>query len=193
MRPANTFRYSRTWMGNARWRWAVSALLLATVLAAVSGCAVTVPRNVQPVANFDVQRYAGTWYELARIDHRFEKGLIDTSAQYSLNPDGTVKVVNRGFNPEKKEWKEAVGKAQFLGDPRTAALKVSFFGPFYGGYNVVRLSEDYRTALVVGDSLDYFWLLSRDKSIPDAQRQALLAEAARLGVDLNKVITVTQR
>jgi apolipoprotein D and lipocalin family protein len=193
MRPANTFRYSRTWMGNARWRWAVSALLLATVLAAVSGCAVTVPRNVQPVANFDVQRYAGTWYELARIDHRFEKGLIDTSAQYSLNPDGTVKVLNRGFYPEKKEWKEAVGKAQFLGDPRTAALKVSFFGPFYGGYNVVRLSEDYRTALVVGDSLDYFWLLSRDKSIPDAQRQALLAEAARLGVDLNKVIEVPQR
>jgi apolipoprotein D and lipocalin family protein len=170
--------------------------LMAAVVAGaslVSGCAVSVPRNVQPVTSFDVQRYAGTWYELARIDHRFEKGLINTSAHYSLNPDGTVKVVNRGFNPEKKAWKEATGKARFLGDPRTAALKVSFFGPFYGGYNVVHLSEDYKTALVIGQDLDYFWLLSREKTLPPAQKQALLREAARLGVDLNKVIDVPQQ
>nr|WP_291114737.1 lipocalin family protein [Hydrogenophaga sp.] len=147
---------------------------------------------MQPVTNFDVGRYAGTWYELARIDHRFEKGLVNVSAQYSLNSDGTVKVVNRGFNPAKNEWKEATGTARFLGDPRTAALKVSFFGPFYGGYNVVRLSDDYQTALVIGNTRDYFWLLSRQKTMPEAQKRALLAEAARLGVDLNKVIEVPQ-
>lgn len=172
------------------WFWPLAMVAAALF---VSGCAVRVPDNLQPVTNFDVARYAGTWYELARIDHRFEKGLIQTSAQYSLNPDGTVKVVNRGFNPAKNEWKEATGTARFLGDPRTAALKVSFFGPFYGGYNVVRLSDDYQTALVIGNTRDYFWLLSRQKTLPAAQKQALLAEAARLGVDLNRVIDVPQR
>lgn len=174
-----------------------SAWLLLSVAAGVavlvSGCAVSVPDNIRPVTNFDATRYAGTWYELARIDHRFEKGLIKTSAQYTLNPDGTVKVVNRGFNPGKNEWKEAVGKAKFLGDPRTAALKVSFFGPFYGGYNVVRLSDDYKTALVIGNKLDYFWLLSREKQIPDIEMKALLGEAAKLGVDLNQVIEIPQQ
>jgi apolipoprotein D and lipocalin family protein len=165
----------------------------AGVAALVSGCAVSVPDNIRPVTNFDATRYAGTWYELARIDHRFEKGLIKTSAQYTLNPDGTVKVVNRGFNPGKNEWKEAVGQAKFLGDPRTAALKVSFFGPFYGGYNVVRLSDDYKTALVIGNKLDYFWLLSREKQIPDMEMKALLGEAAKLGVDLNQVIEIPQQ
>lgn len=174
-------------------RWLLPAAIAASAAVVLSGCAVKVPDNVQPVTNFDVNRYAGTWYELARIDHRFEKGLINTSAQYSLNPDGTVKVINRGFNPEKNAWKEATGTARFLGDPRTAALKVSFFGPFYGGYNVVRLSEDYKTALVVGPSMDYFWLLSREKTISQAQRTALLNEAARLGVDLNQVIDVPQQ
>lgn len=174
-----------------------SGLLLLAIAAGtaalVAGCAVTVPGNIRPVTNFDVSRYTGTWYELARIDHRFEKGLIHTSAHYSLNQDGTVKVVNRGFNPEKNAWKEAAGKARFLGDPRTAALKVSFFGPFYGGYNVVRLSDDYKTALVIGNDLDYFWLLSREKSLPQAQVDALLSEASKLGVDLNKVIRVAQQ
>lgn len=173
--------------------WLVPVIVAAGVAALVSGCAVSVPKNIQPVTNFDVEKYAGTWYELARIDHRFEKGLINTSANYTLNPDGTVKVVNRGYNPEKNAWKEAVGTAKFLGDPKTAALKVSFFGPFYGGYNVVRLSNDYKTALVIGNELDYFWLLSREKTISDMQRQALLAEAAKLGVDLNKVIQIPQQ
>lgn len=170
----------------------LTAMVAATTLV-LAGCAVTVPQGIQPVKNFDVQRYAGTWYELARIDHIFERGLINTSAKYTLNADGTVTVVNSGFNPQKNEWKQAAGKASFIGDPSTAALKVSFFGPFYGGYNVVLLNEDYTTALVIGDSLDYFWLLSREKTIPDAQRKALLAQAERMGVNLSKVIDVPQR
>lgn len=174
----------------------LSRLVLATAVGVtllVSGCAVSVPSDVRPVTGFNVERYAGTWYELARIDHRFEKGLINTSAEYTLKPDGTVKVVNRGFNPEKNAWKSAEGTAKFLDDPRTAALKVSFFGPFYAGYNVVYLSDDYTTAMVIGDKMDYFWLLSRSKQIPPAQRQLLLAKAASLGVDVNQVIDVPQR
>ncbi|QHE83901.1 lipocalin family protein [Hydrogenophaga sp. BPS33] len=173
--------------------WLLPVVIAAGAAVLLSGCAVSVPKGVEPVTNFDVKKYAGTWYELARIDHRFERGLINVSAQYSLNADGTVKVLNRGYNPEKKEWKQAEGKARFLGDPQTASLKVSFFGPFYGGYNVVYLSNDYKTALVVGNSLDYFWLLSREKQIPEREMKALLERAARLGVNLDDVIEVAQQ
>lgn len=166
--------------------FAVGAVLL------VSGCAVKVPQTITPVSSFDVKKYAGRWYELARIDHSFEKGLVNTSAEYSLNADGTVKVVNRGYNPEKKAWKESEGKAKFLGDPTVAALKVSFFGPFYGGYNVVDLDPDYQTALVIGNKLDYFWLLSRNKDLLPQQVEALLAKAKAMGVDMNQVIRVPQ-
>nr|WP_114864270.1 lipocalin family protein [Comamonas sp. AG1104] len=147
---------------------------------------------MQPVAGFDAKRYMGTWYELARIEHSFEKGLTQVSAQYSLNDDGTVAVVNRGYDASKKEWRQANGKARFLGDPSIAALKVSFFGPFYGGYNVVSLDDQYQTSLVIGNSLDYFWLLSRSKSIPEQHFRRLLEKAQSLGVDLSQVQVVPQ-
>ncbi|WEE80401.1 lipocalin family protein [Comamonas testosteroni] len=147
---------------------------------------------MQPVTGFDAKRYMGTWYELARIEHSFEKGLTQVSAQYSLNDDGTVAVVNRGYDASKKEWRQANGKARFLGDPSIAALKVSFFGPFYGGYNVVSLDDQYQTSLVIGNSLDYFWLLSRSKSIPEQQFRRLLEKAQSLGVDLSQVQVVPQ-
>lgn len=166
---------------------------LALGLALVSaGCAVSVPAQVRPVTGFDVHRYAGTWYEIARIDHRFEKGLINTSAEYALNADGTMKVVNKGYHPEKQTWKMAEGKAQFLGDPSVAALKVSFFGPFYGGYNVVSLDPEYQTALVIGQNMNYFWLLSRSKTLSKEQLQQQLQRAQAMGVDLNKVLLVKQ-
>ncbi|WP_235214335.1 MULTISPECIES: lipocalin family protein [Comamonas] len=144
------------------------------------------------MSGFDVTRYKGTWYELARIEHRFEKGLSQVSAQYSLNEDGTVTVINRGYDPAKQEWRQARGRARFLGRPDVAALKVSFFGPFYGGYNVVSLDDEYQTALVIGDSLDYFWLLSRSKTIPEQQFRRLLEKASSLGVDLSRVQVVAQ-
>ncbi|MDN5504065.1 MAG: lipocalin family protein [Comamonas sp.] len=147
---------------------------------------------MQPVTGFDAKRYMGTWYELARIEHSFEKGLTQVSAQYSLNDDGTVAVVNRGYDASKKEWRQANGKARFLSDPGVAALKVSFFGPFYGGYNVVSLDDQYQTSLVIGNSLDYFWLLSRSKSIPEQQFRRLLERAQSLGVDLSQVQVVPQ-
>ncbi|WP_253279355.1 lipocalin family protein [Comamonas testosteroni] len=144
------------------------------------------------MSGFDVTRYKGTWYELARIEHRFEKGLSQVSAQYSRNEDGTVTVINRGYDPAKQEWRQARGRARFLGRPDVAALKVSFFGPFYGGYNVVSLDDEYQTALVIGDSLDYFWLLSRSKTIPEQQFRRLLEKASSLGVDLSRVQVVAQ-
>lgn len=162
------------------------AVTAATVLAA--GCAVKVPTNIQPVQNFDAAKYMGQWYEIARIDHRFQKGLTKATANYTLNEDGTVQVINRGFNAQKNEWKEVEGKAKFLKDPKTAALKVSFFGPFYGGYNVVYLDPAYQTSLVIGENTDYFWLLSRKPDLPKAEVQDLLQKAQSMGVNLNKVM-----
>lgn len=169
------------------------ALLTAGALALVaygwSRCAVRVPAGIRPVEGFDAARYMGTWYELARIDHRFEQGLTNTSAQYSLNDDGSVRVVNRGLNARTGRWKQSEGRAKFLGDPTVAALKVSFFGPFYGGYNVVHL-DDYETAIVIGQNLSYFWLLSRHKKISDEKLNALLSMAQDMGVDTRQVLHV---
>jgi apolipoprotein D and lipocalin family protein len=150
------------------------------------------PASVQPVGNFDISRYLGRWYEVARIDQRFEKGLVRTRAEYSLGSNGSVQVVNRGFDPRRNRWQEARGKAQFVGSSDEAALKVSFFGPFYGGYNVVALDEQYRWAMVIGSSLDDFWILSRTPVLPGGVRQHLLAQAQQIGVDLDRILWVMQ-
>ena len=177
---------------SALFRATTMALVITGAAVALPGCAVSVPQGVQPVSGFDAGKYMGTWYELARIDHRFEKGLTQVSATYNLNADGSVAVLNRGYDPAKQAWREAQGKARFLGQADEAALKVSFFGPFYGGYNVVSLDDQYQTALVIGSSTDYMWILSRSKTIPEAQRQALLQKAQALGVDLGQVMRVEQ-
>lgn len=174
-----------------RWPLAVGAAAVLSVLVLAS-CATVPPAGVKPLGGFDVDRYAGDWYELARIDHRFEKGLINTSAHYSRNPDGSLKVVNRGYDPVRKVWKKVEGKGLFTGDPTEAALKVSFFGPFYGGYNVVALDPDYQWAMVVGANLEYFWILSRTPTLPTGVRSRLMAQARAMGVDLDKILWVEQ-
>jgi apolipoprotein D and lipocalin family protein len=164
-----------------------TAALLAVV--GLSACSTPrTPDGIQPVRGFDVDRYAGHWHEVARIENSFERGLSLTTATYSRNPDGTIKVVNRGYDPVRKEWKEAEGTAQFVGDPDRAALKVSFFGPFYGGYNVVALDEDYQWAMVVGSSLEYLWILSRTPTLPWHVREHLLERAKAMGVDTRKIV-----
>lgn len=118
------------------------------------------------VPSFDPTQYVGTWYEIARLDNRFEKGLEQVTAKYSIEADGTLKVVNRGFNAKKNDWSEAVGKAKFV-DPanadgtRTGRLKVSFFGPFYGEYNILELDKPYYNYALVSSGRDYLWILSR--------------------------------
>lgn len=171
-----------------------SRLLLATWLAGsalLTACTSTQPPpGVEAVSSFDLQRYQGRWYEIARLDHSFERGLSNVSATYTPQPDGSVQVLNRGFSAAKGEWREAIGKAWFTGAPTTGSLKVSFFGPFYGGYHVVSLDSDYRWALVVGADLDYAWILAREKTLAADTRTALLARAKALGVDTEALIWV---
>lgn len=166
-----------------RWLW-VGVLLL-------SGCT-SVPDKVEPVTGFELPKYLGEWHELARLDHSFERGLTQVSAHYSMRDDGGVKVVNRGFDTEKQAWKEAIGKAYFVESEQIGRLKVSFFGPFYGGYNIAKLDADYTMALVIGPSLDYAWLLARDPQPSADLCEAYLAEADRIGVKRDDWIWLTE-
>lgn len=172
-------------------RWLLALCL--SVLPFLSACFTTPPQGVAVVSPFDVKRYAGQWYEIARLDHRFERGLSDVSATYGLNADGTVSVLNSGFDAARGEWKEAKGVARFTGDPGTGSLKVSFFGPFYGGYHVIALDPAYRWAMVIGPDTDYLWILSRDKQLPSGVRERLVAQAASLGVNTRELIWVEHR
>lgn len=156
-----------------------------------SGCATLPPEGIRPVSGFDLARFSGSWYEIARLDHRFERGLSDVSAHYSQDTDGGIRVLNRGFDVQSGRWKAARGRAQFNVDPHTASLKVSFFGPFYGGYHVVALDPEYRWALVVGNNRDYLWLLARERQLPAAIRDQLLLQARNLGFATDKLIWVS--
>ncbi|MDO9273098.1 MAG: lipocalin family protein [Rugosibacter sp.] len=194
--PATTLQGARTFPAHTvparRQRLGLLALLLTASALLLVGCASTLPPpRVTAVTPFDVQRYAGRWYELARLDHAFERGMTDVSATYTAQADGSVRVVNRGYAPATGQWREAVGKALFTGAPTTGSLKVSFFGPFYGGYHVAALDPDYRWSLVVGPNTGYAWILARDKQLPAAQRDAIVARAQALGVDTSALIWVT--
>ncbi|OHX11236.1 lipocalin [Chromobacterium sphagni] len=166
--------------------------LFALALLPLTGCDTAPPPEIAPVQGFQLERYQGRWYEIARLDHRFERGLQAVSADYSRNADGSIRVVNRGFDATTSSWREAVGKAWFNGPADVASLKVSFFGPFYGGYHVAALDPGYRWAVVVGPDKDYLWLLSRDKQPAADAKPALLSVAARLGVPADKLIWVRQ-
>ena len=149
------------------------------------------PQGIVAVSPFDLARYEGRWYELARLDHSFERGMMDVSATYQRQSDGSVRVVNRGFDVTKNQWRQAVGKALFTGDANTASLKVSFFGPFYGGYHVAALDAGYQWALVVGPDRSYCWILSRTKQLAPALREQIVARANALGIDTQALIWVT--
>ena len=142
--------------------------------------------------NFQKEKYLGKWYEIARLDFKYERNLDNTTATYSVNEDGTIKVDNRGYNFVKKEWDQAIGKAKFVGDETVGQLKVSFFASFYSGYNVIALDSDYTYALVAGKNLDYLWILSRTPTLPPGVRNRLLAKARALVVDIDKVLWVDQ-
>ena len=152
---------------------------------------VSIPDNIKPVENFKIENYLGKWYEIARLDHRFERGLTQVTAQYSLREDGGVNVVNRGYSASTNEWKTAKGKAYFVDDPDKGFLKVSFFGPFYGSYIVFELDhEKYQYALVTGPDKTYLWILARKPDIAQGAKDFLVAKAASLGFDTSKLIFV---
>ena len=157
--------------------------------ALVAGCG-QIPDGLEAVDGFDKDRYLGKWYEIARLDHRFERGLERITATYSVREDGSIDVLNRGFDTAKGEWREARGKARFAGDPGTAMLRVSFFGPFYGGYNVLDLDPDYQIALVAGPTREYLWILARQPDPPREEVERLVRRAAELGFDTASLIYV---
>jgi apolipoprotein D and lipocalin family protein len=168
--------------------------LLALLLTACMG----VPDNVKVVASVDASQYLGTWYEIARLDHSFERDLEKVTASYSLRDDGGIKVINRGFNTKTNQWKEAEGKAYFV-EPanadktNTGKLKVSFFGPFYGAYNIIELDKPYYNyVMICGPDKSYLWILSRTPQLTYPIKQHLIAQAKSLGFDTEKLIHVPQ-
>lgn len=171
-------------------RWSRFAAIVTALLSV--GCSTKSPSDVTVISDFQLPEYLGHWYEIARLNHPFERGLDHVTAHYSMRSDGGVKVVNRGYDVEKKQWKESIGKAYFTQTPNIASLKVSFFGPFYGGYNVIELDKQYRYALICGPNKNYLWILSRTPTLDDAVKQRLLATAQKYGFKTQDLIWVNQ-
>ncbi|TNF92413.1 MAG: lipocalin [Gammaproteobacteria bacterium] len=150
-----------------------------------------IPDGVEPVKEFDLNKYLGKWYEIARLDHSFERGLDKVTAEYSLRNDGGVKVVNKGYANAEKKWKEAEGRAYFVRGSDEGYLKVSFFGPFYGSYIIFELDEkEYRYAFVSGPDKSYLWLLSRTPEVPDELIGKFFSRVKSQGIDTDNVILV---
>ena len=148
-----------------------------------------IPEGVSPVNGFELNRYLGVWYEIARLDHRFERGLSDIRAEYSLNDDGGVKVVNSGYDADEGRRQEAEGKAYFIENPDIGRLQVSFFGLFYGAYNIIALDKTgYRYAMVSGPDRSYLWILARTPKLDKETLQQLILEAEHLGFATDKLI-----
>jgi apolipoprotein D and lipocalin family protein len=162
-------------------------------------CAQTAPgmkeHDTTPVTGFELERYLGTWYEIARFPHRFEKNLVGVTATYSLKKNGKVKVQNAGYkNSLDGKFKTATGKAKFAGDPNTGHLKVSFFLFFYADYFIIELDkEDYQWAVIGSSSPDYFWILSRNPQMDDSLFQELCDRAIQKGYDLSPLQMVPHK
>lgn len=168
-------------------------LFLILLVLSVSGC-LGMPESVKPVSQFELDRYLGTWYEIARLDHSFERGLSQVTAEYSLRDDGGVSVINRGFSAKEQEWDEAEGKAYFVDKDSEGYLKVSFFGPFYGSYVVFELErENYSYAFVSGPNHDYLWLLSRTPTVSSDVVARFEAMSKERGFDIGQLIYVDQK
>ena len=165
---------------------------IALISAILSGCT-GIPNGVKAIDGFEINRYFGTWYEVARLDHHFERGLTKISATYTLRTDGGVKVINKGWNQADGKWEQAEGKAYFVEQPGNGRLKASFFGPFYGGYNIIALDKkDYAYLMVAGTDRSYFWILSRTPQLPKETLEALIENAKQLGFATDKLIFVNQ-
>ena len=170
---------------------AIAKSLILSVVVLVAGCT-GVPEGIEPVGNLDVERYEGTWYEIARLDHSFEEGLSNVTAEYSLQDDGSIRVINRGYSEEEGNWEEAEGRAVFVDEEANGHLKVSFFGPFYASYVVFSLDEDYRFAYITGYDRDYLWFLSRTPTVSAEALAQFKKAAADKGFDVDELIIVDQ-
>jgi len=168
-------------------------LPLVLLLVFMCGC-LGFPETVKPVTDFEIDQYLGKWYEIARLDHSFERGLERVSAEYTLRDDGGVRVINRGWAARKKEWKQSEGRAYFVDSPDKGYLKVSFFGPFYGSYVIFELDrKNYQYAFVCGPDHDYLWFLSRTPTVDDTLLARFVETARQKGFDTGKLIYVNQK
>jgi len=165
----------------------VHVFLASLVLAGCLG----MPETITPVKKFELDRYLGKWYEIARLDHSFERGLEKITAEYSLREDGGISVINRGYSPKDNEWSVAEGKAFFVNDENEGYLKVSFFGPFYGSYVIFELDEEnYEYAFISGPDTSYLWLLSRTPELPQKIIDRFKQRSKDLGFDTANLIFV---
>ncbi len=137
------------------------------------------------VGELDLSRYLGQWYEIARFDTRFERDLVAVTASYTLNDDGTIRVVNRGYNTRKQQWGESEAKATITPDP--GRLRVSFFPMIYTDYNILMLGEDYQWALVGSTSPEYLWILSRTEEMHASTLDHIISVAEGRGYDISKL------
>ena len=167
-------------------------VLIALIPVLLAGCT-GIPEGLTAIDGFEINRYMGTWYEIARLDHRFERGLNNISATYTPRADGGVDVINKGWNQADGKWQQAEGKAYFVEQSDKGRLKVSFFGPFYGGYNIIALDKkDYAYSMVTGPDKSYFWILSRTRQLPKATLESLIKTAKQLGFATEQLIFVNQ-
>jgi apolipoprotein D and lipocalin family protein len=156
-----------------------------------TGCT-GIPQGLEPVSDFDVTRYVGKWYEIARLDHSFERNMSNVSATYTQLDKGYIQVLNRGYNFKTGKWKQVIGKAHFIENSSIGSLKVSFFGPFYGGYHVIELDKiNYSYSMVAGPNRSYLWILSRSASMDEVIYTRLVGTAKEWGFDTAKLIKVT--
>lgn len=164
------------------------AVILTLSIYLLVGCSQKLSVDNTAVATLVLSRYMGKWYEVARLDHRFERGMQQCTATYLPQANGTIKVVNQGL--KNGEWKISEGKAKLT--DKQGLLRVSFFGPFYSDYRILMLAPDYSYALVGGDNDNYLWILSRTPQLPKQARDQLLAEANRRGYNTSALIWVNQ-
>jgi len=170
--------------GFIRYFFILCSLLLTSCL--------SVPEGVVPVNNFEIDRYLGRWYEVARLDHSFERDLQAVTAEYVTRDDGGIKVINSGRNIDSGEIQQAEGRAYFVDDPSKGHLKVSFFGPFFGSYVIFELDQDnYQYAFIAGNTTDYLWLLSRSPKVSKELLEQFKDSASNLGFNLEDLIMVS--
>jgi apolipoprotein D and lipocalin family protein len=150
----------------------------------------TIPKGAVAIENFNKEKYLGKWYEIARLDFKYERDLNNTTAEYSINKNGTIKVDNKGYHTKEEKWKQSIGIAKFVEDENVGMLKVSFFRPFYGGYNIISIDPEYKYALVTGSSLKYLWILSRDTDMPEEIKNQYLKIAEEIGYSTTDLIWV---
>jgi apolipoprotein D and lipocalin family protein len=171
-------------------KYIAPVLLGAGIAFVLYSCGSTIPKKAVAVTNFDKAKYLGKWYEIARLDYKWERNLDNVTAEYSLNENGTIRVDNKGYDVKKDRWEQSIGKAKFVKKDNVGMLKVSFFGPFYSGYNVVAVDSDYKYALVAGESLKYMWILSRETTMPESIKADFLIKAQEIGYNISDLVWV---